>query len=266
MAQAAAVIGLLLASVTAPAAVAAELRLATTYTLNDSGLLDALLPAFQRESGIRVKTIVAGSGQALRLAERGDADLVWSHSPEDEERFVAAGFGRERTVVMTNAFVLLGPRDDPARVAGERDVAAALRRIASAHARFVSRADESGTHRKEIALWQSAGIRPEGAWYIAAGVGMGQTLTIADERGAYALADEATYAARKRQLDLVVISAGDSRLANIYAVIPVNPRKVSGVDVAVADAFARWVTTGNGRALIAGYKIRGEPVFHVAAK
>lgn len=261
----AAVVGLLLAPVSAAPAATIELRLATTYTLNDSGLLDALLPAFQRESGIRVKPIVAGTGQALRMAERGDADLVWSHSPEDEERFVAAGYGKGRVVVMTNAFVLLGPRDDPARVAGERDVVAALRRIALAHARFVSRADESGTHRKEMALWQAAAIKPEGAWYIAAGVGMGQTLRIADERSAYVLADEATYAARKRQLDLMPVSAGDPRLANVYAVVPVNPRKVPGVNTAAADAFVRWVTTGQGRALIAGYRVGGETVFRVAA-
>jgi len=243
---------------------AAELRLATTYTLNDSGLLDALLPAFQRESGIRVKPIIAGTGQALRLAERGDADVVWSHSQTDEERFVSAGFGTERVVVMSNTFVLLGPRDDPAHIAGEGDAVAALRRIASAHARFVSRADESGTHKKEMALWQAAGIKPQGTWYIAAGVGMGQTLTIADERSAYVLADEATYAARKRQLDLIVVSSGDPRLVNIYAIIAVNPRKVAGINTETAGAFVRWVTAGNGRALIAGYRIRGEPVFRVA--
>jgi len=244
-------------------ALAAELRLATTHTLNDSGLLDAVLPAFTRDTGIRVRPLVAGTGLALKMAERGDADLVWSHSPSDEERFVAAGFGTRRTVVMTNAFVLLGPRGDPAKIAGERDIAAALRKIAAASARFVSRADDSGTHRKEMALWQAAGLKPAGAWYVAAGVGMGATLRIADERGAYVLSDEATYAVLRRRLDLAVISAGDPRLANVYAVTPVDRGRVPGVDSAAADVFVRWVSAGNGRALIAAYKVEGVSVFHV---
>jgi len=253
-----------LLAVAAPVcALAAELRLATTHTLNDSGLLDAVLPAFTRDTGIRVRPLVAGTGQALKMAERGDADLVWSHSPSDEERFVAAGFGTRRTVVMTNAFVLLGPRGDPAKIAGERDIAAALRKIAAASARFVSRADDSGTHRKEMALWQAAGLKPAGAWYVAAGVGMGATLRIADERGAYVLSDEATYAVLRRRLDLAVISAGDPRLANVYAVTPVDRGRVPGVDSVAADAFVRWVSAGNGRALIAAYKVEGVPVFHV---
>jgi tungstate transport system substrate-binding protein len=251
---------------TAPAVVsAAELRLATTHTLNDSGLLDAVLPAFTRETGLKVLPLVAGTGQALRMAERGDADLVWSHSPGDEERFVASGFGTRRTVVMTNAFILLGPRDDPVKIAGERDVVAALAKIAAAKARFVSRADESGTHRKEMALWQLAGIKPAGTWYLAAGVGMGATLRIADERAAYVLADEATFASLKAGLDLTVVSAGDPRLVNVYAVTPVNPVKVPGVDAAVADMFVRWVTTGNGRTLIGAYKVAGQAVFRVPA-
>jgi len=244
---------------------AADLRLATTHTLSDSGLLDAVLPAFTRDTGIRIRPLVAGTGQALKMAERGDADLVWSHSPVDEEKFVAAGFGARRTVVMTNAFVLLGPREDPVKIAGEGDVVVAMRRIAAAKARFVSRADESGTHRKEMALWRSAGVKPEGAWYIAAGVGMGATLRIADERAAYVLADEATFAALKRNFDLAILSAGDPRLLNVYAVIPVNPAKVPGVDAPVAEAFIRWLTSGNGRAVIAGYRVGGEAVFRLPA-
>ena len=255
--------GLALAFALPTAAWAGELRLATTHTLNDSGLLATVLPAFARESGIRVTPLVAGSGQTLQFAERGDADLVWSHSPIDEERFVAAGFGTRRTMVMSNAFVLLGPRSDPAKIAGESDVVAALKKIAAAKVRFVSRADASGTHRKEMALWRAAGLQPAGAWYIAAGVGMGATLRIADERNAYVLADEATFAAQKRQFDLFVVAEGDPRLANIYAVIPVNPARVPGVDAAAAEAFVRWVTAGNGRTLIAAYRIGGATVFHV---
>jgi tungstate transport system substrate-binding protein len=247
----------------ATGAAGAELRLATTHTINDSGLLDAVLPAFTRDTGIRVRPIVAGTGQALRLAERGDADLVWSHSPDDEARFIAAGFGVRRTIVMTNAFVLVGPSGDPAGIRGERDVVAALRRIAASKARFVSRADESGTHRKEVALWQAACMAPGGDWYVAAGVGMGATLRIADERAAYALCDEATFAALKSRLELRIASAGDPRLANIYAVVPVDATRVTGVDAAAADAFVRWVTTGRGRTLIAGYRVGGEAVFRV---
>jgi tungstate transport system substrate-binding protein len=164
---------------------------------------------------------------------------------------------------MTNAFVLLGPRNDPAKIAGERDVTVALRTIAQAKARFVSRADESGTHRKEMALWTAAGVKPEGAWYIAAGVGMGATMRIADERAAYVLADEATFAALKRKLDLAIVSAGDPRLLNVYAAIPLNPAKVPGVDAQVAEVFIRWLTTGNGRAVITGYKVGGEAVFRL---
>ena len=242
---------------------AADLRLATTHTLNDSGLLDAVLPAFTRDTGIRVRPLVAGTGQALKMAERGDADLVWTHSPVDEERFVAAGFGTRRTVVMTNAFVLLGPREDPAKIAGERDVVAAMRTIAAAKARFVSRADESGTHRKEMALWTSAGVNPGGTWYIAAGVGMGATLRVADERAAYVLSDEATFAALKRKVDLAIVSAGDPRLSNVYAVLPVNGARIRGVDTPDAEAFVRWLTSGNGRAVIAGYRIGGEAVFRL---
>jgi len=242
---------------------ATELRIATTHTLDDSGLLDALLPAFTRDTGIRVKPIVAGTGQALRIAERGDADLVWSHSPADEERFVAAGYGHGRTVVMTNAFVLVGPPADPAGIAGERDAAVAFGRIATAKARFVSRADESGTHRKEMTIWQAAGIRPAGAWYIAAGVGMGATLRLADERSAYALTDEATYAALRRSLDLIVLSAGDPRLVNTYAVIRVDPKRSPRIDAVAAETFVRWITSGNGRALVAGYRVGGEAVFRV---
>ena len=252
-----------LLSVVPAGARAADLRLATTHTLNDSGLLDAVLPAFTRDTGIRVRPLVAGTGQALKMAERGDADLVWTHSPVDEERFVAAGFGTRRTVVMTNAFVLLGPREDPAKIAGERDVVAAMRTIAAAKARFVSRADESGTHRKEMALWTSAGVNPGGTWYIAAGVGMGATLRVADERAAYVLSDEATFAALKRKVDLAIVSAGDPRLSNVYAVLPVNGARIRGVDTPDAEAFVRWLTSGNGRAVIAGYRIGGEAVFRL---
>jgi len=255
--------GLALASVAPVTALAAELRLATTHTLEDSGLLATVLPAFTRDTGIRVRPLIAGSGQALKMAERGDADIVWSHSPVDEERFVAAGFGTRRTVVMTNAFVMLGPRADPAKIGGERDIVAAFNKVAATRARFVSRADASGTYRKEMALWREAGVRPGGGWYIAAGVGMAATLRIADERAAYVLSDEATYAAQKRRVDLVVVSGGDPRLANIYALVPVDPARVAGVDTAAAEAFVRWVTSGAGRALIAGYRIGGEAVFRV---
>ncbi len=255
--------GLLLLTALPIVALAAELRLATTHTLNDSGLLAVVLPAFTRDSGIPVRSLIAGTGQALQMAERGDADIVWSHSPVDEDRMVAAGFGTRRHVVMRNAFVLLGPPADPARIRGESDIAAAFSRIAATRARFVSRGDASGTYRKEMAVWRDAGVNPSGTWYIAAGVGMAATLRIADERSAYVLSDEATYAAQKRRLELGVVSRGDPRLANVYAVVPVDPARVPGVDAAAAESFVRWLTTGAGPALIAGYRIEGEAVFRV---
>ena len=202
-----------------------ELILATTTSTQDSGLLDELLPRFERESGVHVKLIAVGSGAALRLGSNGDADALLVHSPADEQAFVAAGHGIERTRVMYNDFVIVGPPADPAAIRGTRAAADALHAIARARAAFISRGDDSGTHAKELALWKLAGIAaPEGApWYAESGQGMGATLTMAAQTAAYTITDRATWLAHAERAALPLAVEGDATLLNVYHVIVVNP-------------------------------------------
>jgi len=240
-----------------------EVILATTTSTQDSGLLDVLVPAFEKETGYSVKTIAVGSGQALRLGEQGEADVILAHSPQAEEDFVAAGHGIERQPVMHNDFVIVGPRDDPAGIAGLSSAADALKRIAQSGAVFLSRGDQSGTNAKELALWTKAGVQPSGGWYQETGQGMGATLTIADEKRGYTLSDRGTYLAQRHNLHLSILVQGDHGLFNIYHVMIVNPEKHSQVNADGARAFANFITAAQTQELIRGFGLDqfGEPLF-----
>lgn len=241
-----------------------NLLLATTTSTRDSGLLDELLPSFEERSGCTVKTIAVGSGEAIELGERGDADVLLVHSPAAEEEFMAAGHGATREPVMHNDFVIVGPPADPAGVKGMDDAVAALERIASAEAPFASRADESGTHAKELALWEEAGIDPGGAWYVETGQGMGETLTIASQKEAYTLSDRGTYLAT-RGLESELLVEGGASLLNPYHVITVRGEKVNRP---CARAFARWITARAVQRRIAEFGVEeyGEPLFFADAR
>jgi tungstate transport system substrate-binding protein len=233
--------------------------LATTTSTQDSGLLDDLVPRFEEDSGCSVKTVAVGSGEALELGERGDADVLLVHSPAAEEEYMQGGHGTSREAVMHNDFVVVGPADDPAKIKGVSSAAEAFTRIAEAEAPFASRADESGTHTKELSIWESAGIEPAGSWYIETGQGMGETLTIASQKQAYTLSDRGTYLATKN-LDLELLVEGGKDLLNSYHVIVV---KGEGVNRECAQRFSEWITSPDVQREIGrfGVKQYGEPLF-----
>jgi tungstate transport system substrate-binding protein len=233
--------------------------LATTTSTQDSGLLDDLVPRFEEDSGCSVKTVAVGSGEALELGERGDADVLLVHSPAAEEEYMQGGHGTSREAVMHNDFVVVGPADDPAKIKGVSSAAEAFTRIAEAEAPFASRADESGTHTKELSIWESAGIEPAGSWYIETGQGMGETLTIASQKQAYTLSDRGTYLATKN-LDLELLVEGGKDLLNSYHVIVV---KGEGVNRECAQRFSEWITSPDVQREIGrfGVKRYGEPLF-----
>ena len=200
-----------------------SITLATTTSVQDSGLLDTLVPMFREQTGIEVKVVAVGTGQALQLARRGDADVLIVHDPESEQRFMDEGQGESRRQIMHNDFVLVGPPDDSAGLKSAKSIVAAFQQIASKRALFVSRGDESGTHLREKAIWKKAGIMPEGEWYLRAGGGMGLILGIANEKRAYSLSDRGTYLAIRDKLDLTIIREGDPILLNRYSVMVVSP-------------------------------------------
>lgn len=239
----------------------AELRLGSTHTLQDSGILAVLVGAFERASGARVRVLVAGTGQVMKYAGNGDVDVVFTHSRGAEEELVARGIGKARSDVMHNDFVIAGPERDPARVRGMADAAAALVRIRAAGAPFASRGDDSGTHKKELQLWQAAGgLRP---WpgYLATGQGVTPTLRVAVEVGAYDLIDRATLRQHSKALPLAVLVQGDPRLVNEYAVTTLRPAPARPVNERDAERFAAWLASSEARSLIAGYRIGGERAF-----
>jgi tungstate transport system substrate-binding protein len=213
----------------------------TTTSTQDSGLLDVLVPLFERRTGYTLKTIAVGTGQALALAARGEADVTLAHAPALEKKYVADGKLLNRRLVMYNDFVLVGPESDPAGIRGRRGAVEALRRIAGARARFVSRGDNSGTHLLERALWKDAGVTPQGAWYVESGQGMGATLGLAADRGAYTLTDRATFLAYGVRLPLAVMVEGDRPLVNVYSVLEVNPGNGPRVNAAGGRAFADFM-------------------------
>jgi len=251
---------------TRPAPVVTTIRMATTTSTENSGLLAVLLPAFKAATGVEVQVIAVGTGKAIKHGENGDVDVLLVHDPEAEEKFVAQGCGVARVAVMYNDFVIVGPPADPAGLKGGTDAAAGLAKIAAAQAPFISRGDASGTHVKEQTLWKSAGVNPEGSWYISAGQGMGPVLIMADEKRAYTLADRATYTAYGEKVDLAIVCEGDRRLFNPYSVIAVNPARQPHVKRAGAQAFIDYITSPAGQAVIAGFKVKGQQLFTPCAK
>ena len=241
----------------------ATVILSTTTSTQDSGLLDVLVPMFERRTGFTLKTIAVGTGQALALAARGEADVTLAHAPALEKKYVEERKVLNRRLVMYNDFVIVGPREDPARVTGVPRAAEALGRIAGTRSRFVSRGDRSGTHTLELALWREAGIEPRGAWYIESGQGMGQTLGIAGDRRAYTLADRATWLAVRQRLDLAVVVERDRALLNVYSVMETNPASGPRVNPAGGRAFADFMVSAEAQALIRvfGADRHGQPLF-----
>lgn len=254
--------GLILAAWSFSGFAAQDLRLATTTSTDNSGLLKYLLPRFEAQYGGKVHVIAVGTGKALKLGENGDVDVVLVHARPDEDRFVAAGHGVNRRDVMHNDFILVGPGEDPARVRGVKDVVAAFEKIAAGGARFVSRGDDSGTDKMEKSYWKSAALDPKGqAWFISAGLGMGEVLTMAAEMRGYALSDRATYGAYRAKTGLEILVEGDSRMFNPYGVIAVNPKKYPDINYQGATAFIEWLTSAEGQRMIAAFRVNGEQLF-----
>jgi tungstate transport system substrate-binding protein len=237
------------------------LRLASTTSTQDSGLFDSILPRFREATGITVEVVAVGTGRALDLGRRGDTDAVLVHAPAAELAFVAEGAGIDRRTVMYNHFLLVGPADDPAGIRGNPDPAAALHKIAAAGAPFASRGDDSGTQKRERALWESAGVEPAGAWYRETGSGMGSTLNTAAELPAYTLVDSGTWLAFANRRGLETLVEGGKALHNPYAIIRVNPERHPHVAAAAALAFADWLVSEPGREAIAAHRVGGEQLF-----
>lgn len=249
-------------------AVAEErLKMSTTTSTQDSGLLKVLLPPFEKRNDVKVDVIAVGTGQALKLGEAGDVDVVFVHARKLEDKFVADGFGVNRKDVMYNDFVIIGPKNDPAGIAKAKTTAEALKLIAAKEASFISRGDKSGTHTKELDLWKSGGIEPKGNWYVEAGQGMGPVITMATERRAYTLTDRGTYNAFKgAKTDLVILFQGEKGLFNPYGIMAVNPKKFPHVKYDLAMKLIDYITGPEGLKIIADYKAHGEPVFFIYKK
>lgn len=246
-----------------PGAAQREVILATTTSTQDSGLLDVLVPAFEKASGHQVKTVAVGSGQALKMGQQGNADVLLVHAPSAEKTFMDGGHGVDRRLVAHNYFLVVGPASDPAGVSSAATAADALKKIASAKATFVSRGDGSGTETKELAIWSKAGITPKGPWYLQSGQGMGATLQIASEKRGYTLTDDATFLASASKLKLTSLVKGDPFLLNVYHVISVNPAKWPKVNSVGAKAFEDYLTRPAGQSLIGGFGTAkyGKPLF-----
>jgi tungstate transport system substrate-binding protein len=244
------------------------ITVASTTSTEQSGLFGYLLPRFTSASGIGVKVVAVGTGQALDLGRRGDADVVFVHDKVAEEKFLAEGFGVKRFDVMYNDFVVIGPKADPAQIAGGKDVAEALRKIAETKSTFVSRGDRSGTHEAELRLWKVAGVdlaASKGDWYREIGQGMGAALNMASSANAYLISDRGTWLAFKNRGELAILTEGDRRLFNQYGVMLVNPAKHAGVKAADGQAFVDWLISRAGQKTISEYKVGGEQLFFVDA-
>jgi len=240
------------------------ITVASTTSTEQSGLFKHLLPAYEKKSGVQVRVVALGTGQALDMARRGDADVVFVHAKSAEEKFIAEGYGVKRLPVMYNDFVLVGPKSDPAKVAGGKDIVEALRKVKGATAPFVSRGDRSGTHMAELALWKTAGIdiaADKGPWYRDTGQGMGPALNSASSMNGYILTDRATWLAFKNRGDLTIVVEGDKRLFNQYGVMLVNPEKHKHVKKELGQAFIDWVVSPDGQKAIADYKIGSDQLF-----
>lgn len=241
-----------------------NLILATTTSTQDTGLLDVLLPIFEKKTGYFVKTIAVGSGQAMTMGQKGEADVLLVHSPDAEKKFITEGYGINRRLVMHNDFIIVGPRSDPARIHKLKIATEAFKKIAAGNAVFISRGDNSGTHATEKKIWKAAGIKPDGQkWYQQTGLGMGQTLSVAAEKKAYTLADRGTYLALKKNLGLDILVEGDAILLNIYHVIEVNPVKWPKANAAGAKAFADFMVSKDTQNIIKTFGVQkyGSPLF-----
>lgn len=250
-------------------AASSDVILSTTTSTEDSGLLDVLVPLFEKQSGYSVKTISVGTGQSLELAAKGDVDVALVHAPSLEKKYVADGKLHNRRLVMYNDFVIIGPKDDPAKIAKLNSAGAALKAIERAEAPFVSRGDNSGTHNLEKSLWKAAGIQPSGSWYIESGQGMGATLGIAQERNAYTVTDRGTYLALQRRVTLPILVEGDRTLLNVYSVLEVNPANGPRVNAVGGKAFANFMVSDQAQKLIKSFGVEkyGQALFvPVAAK
>jgi len=237
--------------------------LSTTTSTQESGLLDVLVPLFEKKSGYSVKTVSVGTGQALDLAAKGEADVALVHAPSLEKKFVADGKLLNRRLVMYNDFIILGPANDPAQIKSTKSSIDAMKRIAASASRFVSRGDNSGTHNLEKSLWKQTGIEPKGAWYIESGQGMGETLGIANDRNGYTITDRATYLAYQKRVTLAVLLEGDKPLLNIYSVMEVNPANGPRINTVGGKAFADFIVAPKTQTVIKGYGLEkyGQPLF-----
>ena len=245
------------------------ITVASTTSTENSGLFKAILPVFEKQTGIQVRVVALGTGQALDLARRGDADVLFVHNKRAEEKFVAEGYGIDRNDVMYNDFVLVGPKSDPAKVGGGKDILVALKKVEAAKAPFASRGDKSGTHSAELRYWKAAGVDPtagKGSWYRETGSGMGATLNTASGMNAYVLTDRGTWLSFKNRGDLTVLVEGDPRLFNQYGIMLVNPAKHPHVKKDMGQVFIDWVLSPAGQKEIASYKIGGQQLFFPNAK
>jgi len=240
---------------------AKKIRLASTTSTENSGLLDYLIPFFEEKTGFIVNVIVAGTGQSLRMGKDGNVDALLVHAPRAEKEFVASGFGVNRKDVMYNDFIFVGPENDPARILGEKNALNVLRKIAKKKHYFVSRGDDSGTHKKELSLWKNVKIKTERMWYKEVGQGMGRVLQIANELGAYTLTDRGTWLTMIPKLSLKLLSEGDPKLYNPYSIIAINPALYPKVNYIGAISLIEWITSQEGKKLIEKYKINGEKLF-----
>ena len=240
-----------------------RLRMSTTTSTENSGLLTVLLPPFEQKANVKVDVISVGTGKALELGKNGDVDVVLVHARAAEDKFVADGFGVNRRDVMYNDFIIVGPEEDPAKVKDTQNAVDAFKKIAEAQAPFISRGDNSGTHQKEKEIWAKAGMKPEGKWYQESGQGMGEVLTMANEKRAYTLADRGTYLAYTSKVNLKVLNEGDAILYNPYGVIAVNPEKFPNVNYKKAMEFIEWITSPEGQKIIKEFGVDkfGQPLF-----
>ncbi len=239
----------------------AILRLAITHTTENSGLVSRLNPVFESDHNVKINTVIVGSGQALRLGQQGDVDVLLTHAPEDEQKFVEEGYGIKRYPVMHNDFILIGPATDPANVKGSNSVFNAFEKILQTKTTFISRGDDSGTHKKEKIIWKETQLKPDGEWYISAGLGMGQVLLLANEKKAYTLTDRGTYLAFKDRIDLDIQYQGDEILNNPYHVIAVNPGMDDHINTDLANTYIKFLTGRKAQNIIKNYKLYGEQLF-----
>jgi tungstate transport system substrate-binding protein len=260
-------IGLLLGSLFAAMqpALARDIRLSTTTSTENSGLLKVILPVFEKKHGVKVHVISVGTGKALELGKNGDVDVVLVHARAAEDKFVAEGHGVSRRDVMYNDFILVGAQEDPLGLRGTRDVIAAFRKLGEGRAKFISRGDNSGTDQMEKAYWKEAGVAPKGGWFVSAGLGMGEVLTMAGEMKAYTLSDRATFGAYRAKTGLEILVQGDKKMFNPYGIIDVSPKKYPDINHDDAMKLIEWITSPEGQNLIAGFKVNGEQLFFPSA-